>query len=121
MFKQHKTQYSFKWIGKMTEVPKEQWEAFAQPLKTPFFEWDWLNLMETSGSATGRAGWLPQHLTAWRDGKLIAAAPLYIKSHSYGEFVFDHQWADVAYRLGVEYIRSCWGCRRLLPPKDIGF
>jgi predicted N-acyltransferase len=121
MFKQDKTQYSFKWINKMTEVPKDQWDAFAQPLKTPFFEWDWLNNMETSGSATGRAGWLPQHLTVWRDGQLIAAAPLYIKSHSYGEFVFDHQWADVAFRLGVEYYPKLLGMSPFTPAEGYRF
>lgn len=121
MFKQQKTQYSLKWIGKMTEVPKDQWDAFAQPLKTPFFEWDWLNNMETSHSATGKAGWLPQHLTVWRDGQLIAAAPLYIKSHSYGEFVFDHQWADVAYRLGVEYYPKLLGMSPFTPAEGYRF
>jgi len=121
MFKKHKTEYSFKWISKMTEVPKDQWDAFAQPLKTPFFEWDWLNNMETSGSATDRAGWLPQHLTAWRDGQLIAAAPLYIKSHSYGEFVFDHQWADVAYRLGIEYYPKLLGMSPFTPAEGYRF
>jgi predicted N-acyltransferase len=121
MFKQDKTQYSFKWINKMTEVPKDQWDAFAQPLKTPFFEWDWLNNMETSGSATGRAGWLPQHLTVWRDGQLIAAAPLYMKSHSYGEFVFDHQWADVAFRLGVEYYPKLLGMSPFTPAEGYRF
>ncbi|MDY6804528.1 MAG: GNAT family N-acetyltransferase [Cyanobacteriota bacterium] len=121
MFKQQKTQYSFKWISKMTEVPKDQWDAFAQPLKTPFFEWDWLNNMETSRSATGKAGWLPQHLTVWREGKLIAAAPLYIKSHSYGEFVFDHQWADVAYRLGVEYYPKLLGMSPFTPAEGYRF
>ena len=105
----------------MTEVPKEQWDAFAQPLKTPFFEWDWLHNMETSGSATGRAGWLPQHLTVWRDGQMIAAAPLYIKSHSYGEFVFDHQWADVAYRLGVEYYPKLLGMSPFTPAEGYRF
>lgn len=105
----------------MTEVPKDQWDAFAQPLKTPFFEWDWLNNMETSRSATGKAGWLPQHLTVWREGKLIAAAPLYIKSHSYGEFVFDHQWADVAYRLGVEYYPKLLGMSPFTPAEGYRF
>lgn len=105
----------------MTEVPKDQWDAFAQPLKTPFFEWDWLNNMETSGSASGRAGWLPQHLTAWRGGQLIAAAPLYIKSHSYGEFVFDHQWADVADRLGIEYYPKLLGMSPFTPAEGYRF
>lgn len=117
----HKHQYSFNWISKIAEVPKDEWDILAQPLKTPFFEWDWLNNMETSDSATGKAGWLPQHLTVWRDGQLIAAAPLYIKSHSYGEFVFDHQWADVAHRLGIEYYPKLLGMSPFTPAEGYRF
>lgn len=121
MVEQHKTQYTLTWIEKMTEVPKAEWDALAKPLKTPFFEWDWLHNMETSGSTTQRTGWLPQHLTVWRDGQLIAAAPLYVKGHSYGEFVFDHQWADVAYRLGIEYYPKLLGMSPFTPAEGYRF
>ena len=91
MLKQPKPQYSVAWISKLADIPQASWDALAMPLKTPFLEWDWLNNLETSGSATGKNGWLPHHLTVWRDKNLIACAPLYVKSHSYGEFVFDNQ------------------------------
>jgi predicted N-acyltransferase len=99
----------------MAEIPVQPWDNLAKPLKTPFLEWEWLNNLETSGSATGRTGWQPCHLTLWRDRQLIAAAPLYLKSHSYGEFVFDHQWADLAHRLGINYYPKLLGMTPFTP------
>jgi predicted N-acyltransferase len=115
MFEQIKPQYSIAWIEKLSEIPKNQWDFLAQPLKTPFLEWEWLNNLETSGSATARTGWQPCHITIWRDRQLIAAAPLYVKGHSYGEFVFDHQWADLSHRLGVRYYPKLLGMTPFTP------
>ena len=121
MVEQLKPRYSLSWINKIAEVPQSAWDALAQPLKTPFLEWEWLNNLETSGSATGKAGWLPNHLTVWRDRQLIAAAPLYIKGHSYGEFVFDHQFADLAARLGVQYYPKMLGMTPFTPSEGYRF
>ncbi len=110
-----KPQYSVQWISQIAQVPQPQWDALAQPLKTPFLEWDWLHNLEESGSATAQAGWQPCHLTVWRDRTLVAAAPLYLKGHSYGEFIFDHQWADLAYRLGIEYYPKLLGMSPFTP------
>lgn len=115
MVEQIKPQYSVAWIESIAEIPQTEWDALAQPLQTPFFEWNWLYDLEVSGSATAKAGWQPCHLTVWRDRQLIAAAPLYIKGHSYGEFVFDHQWADLAYRLGIEYYPKLLGMSPFTP------
>jgi predicted N-acyltransferase len=121
MVEQLKPRYSFAWINRIAEIPKAAWDTLAMPLKTPFFEWEWLNNMESSGSATARSGWLPNHLTLWRDRDLIAVAPLYIKGHSYGEFVFDHQWADVAARLGIEYYPKLLGMSPFTPAEGYRF
>jgi predicted N-acyltransferase len=121
MVKQHKSPYSVRWITHISEVPQTEWDALAQPLSTPFFEWDWLHNLEASGSATGRAGWLPHHLTVWRDNQLVGIAPLYVKSHSRGEFVFDHQWADVAYQLGIEYYPKLLGMSPFTPAEGYRF
>ena len=115
MVEQIKPQYSVTWIDKIADIPPVEWDVLAKPLKTPFFEWTWLHNMEASGSATAKAGWQPCHLTVWRDNHLIAAAPLYVKGHSYGEFVFDHQWADLAYRLGIEYYPKLLGMSPFTP------
>ena len=121
MLKQTKPQYSVAWISKLAEIPQASWDALAMPLKTPFLEWDWLNNLETSGSATGKNGWLPHHLTVWRDKNLIACAPLYVKSHSYGEFVFDNQWADLAQRLGIQYYPKLMGMTPFTPAEGYRF
>lgn len=121
MVKQLKPRYSINWINKVASVPQAEWDALAVPLATPFFEWDWLNNLESSGSAVQAAGWLPNHLTVWRENSLIAAAPLYLKGHSYGEFVFDSQWADLAQRLGVRYYPKLLGMSPFTPAQGYRF
>ncbi|HEY9646437.1 MAG TPA: GNAT family N-acetyltransferase [Chroococcidiopsis sp.] len=121
MEEQIKPGYSVVWANKLADIPQAAWDALALPLKTPFLEWDWLNLMETSGSVAAKTGWLPNHLTLWRDRTLIAAAPLYLKGHSYGEFVFDHQWAELANRLGIDYYPKMMGMSPFTPAEGYRF
>jgi uncharacterized protein len=120
MVEQLKSGYSISWT-RIDEIPQTAWDALAKPLATPFFEWDWLYDIETSGSTTAKTGWLPNHLTVWRDRSLIAAAPLYLKGHSYGEFVFDHQFADLAQRLGLEYYPKLLGMSPFTPAEGYRF
>jgi predicted N-acyltransferase len=121
MVQQLKPQYTVTWIRQIHEIPQDAWDEMAIPLQTPFLEWTWLHNMERSGSAVANAGWLPNHLTVWRGQTLVAAAPLYLKSHSYGEFVFDHQWADLAHRLGVEYYPKLLGMSPFTPAEGYRF
>jgi hypothetical protein len=121
MVQQLKPQYTVTWLRQIHEVPQAAWDEMALPLKTPFLEWTWLHNMERSGSAVANAGWLPNHLTVWRDRTLVAAAPLYLKSHSYGEFVFDHQWADLAHRLGIDYYPKLLGMSPFTPAEGYRF
>lgn len=121
MIKAHKPNYSVTWTHTIADVPKSAWDALAIPLKTPFLEWDWLHNLEVSHSATAHAGWLPNHLILWRNGTLIAAAPLYLKGHSQGEFVFDHQWAELASRLGIEYYPKLLGMTPFTPAEGYRF
>ncbi len=116
-----KPQISVAWIQRMAEIPQSVWDELAAPLATPFLEWEWLNNLETSGSATAKTGWQPCHLTVWRDRQLIAAAPLYVKGHSYGEFVFDHQWADLSYRLNLPYYPKLLGMMPFTPATGYRF
>lgn len=109
------SQITVTWHSEIAEIPKAAWDAIAAPLKTPFLEWDWLHNIELSGSVGPRTGWQPCHLSVQRDGEFIAMAPLYIKGHSYGEFVFDHQWADLSYRLGHEYYPKLVGMTPFTP------
>jgi predicted N-acyltransferase len=115
MVKNRTSFFSIDWISKLSEVDQAQWNALAEPTATPFLEYEWLNQMETSGSAAAKTGWLPHHLTVWKHNRLIAVAPLYIKGHSVGEFVFDHPWADVANRLEIAYYPKLVGMSPFTP------
>ncbi len=121
MVEQIKSRYTVTWVHRLSEIPQTAWDALAEPLATPFLEWEWLQNMETSGSTTAQTGWLPCHLTLWRNRTLVAAAPLYVKGHSYGEFTFDHQWADLAARLGIEYYPKLLGMSPFTPAEGYRF
>jgi hypothetical protein len=85
------------------EIPSAEWDACAGG-GNPFVSHAFLLALEESGSTGGRTGWLPQH-AALRDpcGRLLGCAPCYAKAHSYGEYVFDHGWADAYERAGGRY------------------
>ena len=70
---------------------------------TPFLRFAFLRALEAAGCVGGRTGWLPEFVTLWRGGRLHAAAPVYRKLHSYGEYVFDWAWADAYERNGLPY------------------
>jgi uncharacterized protein len=87
----------------MTEVPREEWDGLAAPSGNPLLSWGFLALLEASGSMTPETGWTGAHALARRDGELAAAAPFYVKSHSWGEFVFDFEFAEIARRVGAPW------------------
>ena len=87
----------------ITEIPSAEWDACAGPVN-PTLSYTFLQAMEESGSATKRTGWAPQHLSVADDaGRIIGVVPMYLKSHSYGEYVFDYGWADAYERAGGRY------------------
>jgi predicted N-acyltransferase len=93
---------SIEWAEGVGRVPRDEWNALVGE-ETPFLEWDWLASLEDSGAVGTESGWLPRPLLA-RDGeRLVAACPVYLKTHSEGEFVFDHAWAEAASRAGIAY------------------
>ncbi|MEX1351976.1 MAG: peptidogalycan biosysnthesis protein, partial [Desulfobacterales bacterium] len=77
MTKPYPSPYSISWIQQLSEIDRNVWDTLAKPLSTPFLEWDWLRLMEISGSATIKTGWLPHHLTVWYGENLVGVAPMY--------------------------------------------
>ena len=85
------------------DIPAREWDVCAGP-GNPFVSHAFLSAIEDSGSAGKRTGWLPRH-AALRDqaGRLLATAPMYTKSHSYGEYVFDHGWARAFDQAGGDY------------------
>jgi uncharacterized protein len=92
---------SFRVVESLAEVDPAEWNQLAGP--QPFVRHEFLSALIDTGCAAGRSGWLPQFLLLRRAGALAAAMPLFVKSHSYGEYVFDWAWADAHERHGVEY------------------
>ena len=98
----------------LNDVPASDWDACAHTVATaggagqddphnPFLSHAFLHALEASGSVGKRTGWMPAHTLVEDDGRLVAAAPTYLKSHSQGEYVFDHGWADAFERAGGSY------------------
>jgi predicted N-acyltransferase len=86
----------------VAELPAAEWDALVGD-ESPFLEWAFLSSLEAAGTLETDSGWAPKPLVARQDGRLVAACPLYVKTHSEGEFVFDFAWADAAYRAGIDY------------------
>src|SRR6201994_3205469 len=88
---------------KIAELPAADWDSCAGE-GNPFVSHAFLSALEDSGSANARTGWLPQHAVLRGEaGFLLAVVPMYAKSHSYGEYVFDHGWAHAFERAGGDY------------------
>lgn len=97
-------------FGSLSQITPVDWDACACPEAVdgsrpndPFTTHRFLLALEDSGSVGPRTGWQPQYLAAYSDGVLIACAPMYAKSHSQGEYIFDHNWAHAYERAGQDY------------------
>ncbi len=97
-------------LGSLSQISAAEWDACACPEAAdggrpldPFTTHRFLLALENSGSVGRGTGWQPQYLTAYLDGMLIAAAPMYAKSHSQGEYIFDHSWAHAYENAGGRY------------------
>ncbi|XP_057744179.1 uncharacterized protein LOC130962099 [Arachis stenosperma] len=106
-------------LSSISEVAAAEWDACAvdatAPGKfNPFVTHAFLSTLETSGSAVAQTGWTPHHVVARDESSssrpVVAAVPLYLKSHSYGEFVFDHSWANAYYSYGSRYYPKLQCC-----------
>jgi predicted N-acyltransferase len=91
--------WTLKIAGSVSEFDPAQWNNLVDEKTVPFLEWEWLAALEESGSAAPETGWHPLHLSLWDKDALLAAAPLYLKNHSDGEFVWDYMWARAAGQL----------------------
>jgi predicted N-acyltransferase len=86
----------------VTDLPADQWDRLAGT-GDPFLAHAFLSLLERSGSVGDSTGWTPLPVLVEREGRVTAAAPAYLKTHSQGEYVFDHGWADAWERAGGTY------------------
>lgn len=112
---------TIQWHQSMAAIDAGQWDRLALPLETPLFEWQWLNQLERSGSIAPTTGWFPRHLTVRQNGRLVGAAPFYIKTHSQGEFVFDQWWAQWANETGIAYYPKMVGMSPATPSAGFRF
>lgn len=93
----------------LTAIDPADWDACACPEaanarpRDPFSTYRFLSALERSGSVGVGSGWQPLYLTAEQDGQIIGCAPMYGKSHSQGEYIFDHNWAHAYERAGGRY------------------
>ena len=98
---------TFRVVSSLKEIEPEDWDAVANPASAPanpFLSHDFLRSLEESGAATRKTGWLGQHLVLdGDDDKPVAILPCYLKSHSMGEYVFDHGWAEAFENAGGRY------------------
>ena len=94
---------SVKIVEKLSQLSAVDWDACAGS-DNPFVSYAFLSALEDSGSATSETGWQPHHLAIGvEDGRLLGVVPMYLKSHSQGEYVFDWGWADAYERAGGRY------------------
>jgi uncharacterized protein len=88
-------------VDSLAGVERDEWNALAGP--QPFMRHEFLSALMDTGCAAARSGWAPQFLILRRSGALAGAMPLFAKTHSYGEYVFDWAWADAHERHGADY------------------
>lgn len=89
-------------IQSLADIPAAQWDA-VWDTDYPFVKHAFLLALEQSGCTTATTGWQPHHCLAWDCATLVGALPLYIKEHSYGEYVFDWSWANAYHQTGTPY------------------
>jgi predicted N-acyltransferase len=92
-------------VSSLSEIGQAAWDGLVacQDKPNPFLSYAFLHALHESGSAAPDAGWQPQFITLYDGDELVAALPMYVKYHSYGEYVFDWAWADAYQRNGLDY------------------
>lgn len=93
---------SFQIHTSISACPQEDWNALTES-NVPFFDHEFLSALEASGCVGGQSGWMPQYVCFYDDKTLVAAIPFFLKTHSYGEFIFDFHFAEAYERHGMKY------------------
>ena len=89
-------------VSQLDQINAQQWNALVQD-NNPFLRHEFLSALEHHGCVGEPFGWLPRHIAVYDAETLVAALPLYEKYNSYGEFVFDHAWAETYKQNGLAY------------------
>ncbi len=114
-------------VSNLAEVNRNEWDSL-NTSNHPFTSYDFLNSLEISESVSAKTGWNPQHIVIKNNkGNIIGASPNYLKMHSYGEYIFDHAWANALENAGGQYypkllsaipFTPATGPRILIDPKN---
>jgi predicted N-acyltransferase len=96
------SKYTFKFSTSIEQIGQLVWDNLANGF-SPFCQYSFLHALETSGSVGGKSGWQPFHLVIYQNSMPVGILPLYQKTHSYGEYVFDFAWANTYRQYGVNY------------------
>jgi predicted N-acyltransferase len=96
------SKYTFKFSTSIEKIGQTIWDGLADG-SSPFCQYSFLHALETSKSVGGKSGWQPFHLVIYQNSEPVGILPLYKKTHSYGEYVFDFAWANAYEQHGINY------------------
>ena len=103
------------------EISKEIWNELANEINNPFYEWTWIKNLEISKSVSRETGWQPLYFVAYKNEEILGIAPLFLKNHSYGEFIFDQSFARLAQELNLNYYPKLIGMSPYSPVNGYQF
>ncbi len=113
----HKVEVKFS----IKEISKEIWNELTNEINNPFYEWTWLKNLEISKSVSRETGWQPLYFVAYKNEEIFGIAPLFLKNHSYGEFIFDQSFARLAQELNLNYYPKLIGMSPYSPVNGYQF
>lgn len=94
---------NFQWVNSLSFIPEKEWDSLQTSKTSPLLRWSWLYYLEKTCAVGEGSGWLPYYLLVRQGDLLVAGANFYFKTHSVGEFVYDHVWVDAARQLHIPY------------------
>ena len=100
------------------DIGEKQWNDCLDKAASPFLDYRFLHALESSGCVSPEVGWQPMHLELLNSNGTSGVVPMYLKSHSMGEFVFDHLWADAWHKAGGRYYPKLQICVPFTPVSD---
>ena len=106
---------------KIEDIEKLEWDKLADNLNNPFYKWEWFLNLERSKSVSQKTGWQPLYFLVFFNNELNAIAPLFLKNHSYGEFIFDQSFARLAQDLNLQYYPKLIGMSPYSPIEGYQF
>ena len=113
--------YKFEIKLSIKSIKKVEWDKINKEINNPFYEWNWLENLERSNSVSRETGWQPLYFMTYLNNELQAIAPLFLKNHSYGEFIFDQSFARLAQDLHLNYYPKLIGMSPYSPIEGYQF